>query len=50
MPVAIIVAEKEDEDPLKGMQQAKKYLECEPFEVKYVLPVTGIFMENTIIS
>ena len=34
--VAVLEAKKEDEDPLKGMQQAKKYPECERFEVKYV--------------
>ena len=34
LPVAVLEAKKEDEDPLKGMQQAKKYSECERFEVK----------------
>jgi type I restriction enzyme R subunit len=28
LPVAVLEAKKEDEDPLKGMQQAKKYDEC----------------------
>ncbi|MGD1890849.1 MAG: DEAD/DEAH box helicase family protein [Cyclobacteriaceae bacterium] len=41
LPVAVIEAKKEDEDPLKGMQQAKKYSECERFEVKYVFASNG---------
>jgi type I restriction enzyme R subunit len=41
LPVAVLEAKKEDEDPLKGMQQAKKYSECERFEVKYVFSSNG---------
>ncbi|MCC5931054.1 MAG: DEAD/DEAH box helicase family protein [Cyclobacteriaceae bacterium] len=41
LPVAVLEAKKENEDPLKGMQQAKKYSECERFEVKYVFASNG---------
>jgi type I restriction enzyme, R subunit len=41
LPVAVLEAKKEDEDPLKGMQQAKNYSECERFEVKYVFASNG---------
>jgi type I restriction enzyme R subunit len=41
LPVAVLEAKKEDEDPLKGMQQAKKYSECERLEVKYVFASNG---------
>ena len=41
LPVAVFEAKKEDEDPLKGMQQAKKYSECERFEVKYCFASNG---------
>lgn len=41
LPVAVLEAKKEDEDPLAGMQQAKKYSECERFEVKYVFASNG---------
>jgi type I restriction enzyme, R subunit len=41
LPVGVIEAKKEDEDPLKGMQQAKGYSECERFEVKYVFATNG---------
>ncbi len=41
LPVAVLEAKKEDEDPLKGMQQAKKYSECQRFEVKYVFASNG---------
>lgn len=41
LPVAVLEAKKEDEDPLKGMQQAKKYAECKRFEVKYVFASNG---------
>lgn len=36
LPVAVLEAKKESEDPLKGMQQAKGYTDCERFDVKYV--------------
>jgi type I restriction enzyme R subunit len=41
LPVAVLEAKREDEDPLAGMQQAKKYSECERFEVKYVFASNG---------
>ena len=36
LPVAVLEAKKESEDPLKGMQQAKGYADCQRFDVKYV--------------
>jgi len=41
LPVAVLEAKKEDEDPLKGMQQAKTYSECKRFEIKYVFASNG---------
>ncbi len=41
LPVVVLEAKKEDEDPLKGMQQAKNYSECKRFEVKYVFASNG---------
>lgn len=41
LPVGVLEAKKEDEDPLKGMQQAKGYADCERFEVKYVFATNG---------
>ena len=41
LPVAILEAKKEDEDPLKGMQQAKSYSECERFDAKYIFSTNG---------
>ncbi len=41
LPVAVLEAKKEDEDPLKGMQQAKGYANCQRFEVKYVFASNG---------
>jgi type I restriction enzyme, R subunit len=41
LPVAILEAKREDEDPLKGMQQAKGYSECERFEAKYIFSTNG---------
>jgi type I restriction enzyme R subunit len=41
LPVAILEAKKEDEDPLKGMQQAKGYAECERFDAKYIFSTNG---------
>ena len=41
LPVAVLEAKKEAEDPLKGMQQAKGYADCERFEVKYVFSTNG---------
>jgi len=41
LPVAVLEAKKESEDPLKGMQQAKGYADCERFDVKYVFATNG---------
>ncbi len=41
LPVAVLEAKKESEDPLKGMQQAKGYADCERFDVKYVFSTNG---------
>lgn len=41
LPVAILEAKKEDEDPLKGMQQAKDYAECKRFDAKYIFSTNG---------
>ena len=41
LPVAVLEAKKQDEDPLKGMQQAKGYADCKRFDVKYVFATNG---------
>lgn len=41
LPVGVLEAKKESEDPLKGMQQAKGYADCRRFEVKYVFSTNG---------
>ena len=41
MPVGVLEAKKESEDPLKGMQQAKGYADCQRFDVKYVFATNG---------
>lgn len=41
MPVAVLEAKKESEDPLKGMQQAKGYADCQRFDVQYVFASNG---------
>jgi type I restriction enzyme, R subunit len=41
LPVAILEAKKEGEDPLKGMQQAKGYADCERFDAKYIFSTNG---------
>ena len=41
LPVAVLEAKKENEDPLKGMQQAKGYADCKRFDVKYVFATNG---------
>jgi len=41
LPVAVLEAKKETEDPLKGMQQAKNYADCKRFDVKYVFATNG---------
>ena len=41
LPVGVLEAKKEDEDPLKGMQQAKGYADCERFDAKYIFSTNG---------
>ena len=41
LPVGVLEAKKESEDPLKGMQQAKGYADCQRFDVKYVFSTNG---------
>jgi type I restriction enzyme R subunit len=41
LSVAILEAKKEDEDPLKGMEQAKGYSDCERFDAKYIFSTNG---------
>jgi type I restriction enzyme R subunit len=41
LPVGVLEAKKQSEDPLKGMQQAKGYADCQRFEVKYVFSTNG---------
>lgn len=41
LPIAILEAKKEWEDPLKGMQQAKGYSDCERFDAKYIFSTNG---------
>lgn len=41
LPVAVLEAKKEAEDPLKGMQQAKGYSDCRRHDVKYVFATNG---------
>lgn len=41
LPVAVLEAKKEGDDPLKGMQQAKGYANCERYDVKYVFATNG---------
>ena len=41
MPIAVLEAKKEDEDPLKGMQQAKGYAACKRFDTQYVFSTNG---------
>lgn len=41
LPVGVLEAKREDEDPLKGMQQAKSYADCQRFKVKYVFSTNG---------
>lgn len=41
LPVAVLEAKRESADPLKGMQQAKNYSDCERFDVKYVFATNG---------
>ncbi len=41
LPIAVLEAKKESDDPLKGMQQAKGYADCQRFDVKYVFATNG---------
>ncbi|MBI5618160.1 MAG: DEAD/DEAH box helicase family protein [Gammaproteobacteria bacterium] len=41
MPVAVLEAKKESDDPLKGMQQARGYADTLRFDVKYVFATNG---------
>lgn len=41
LPVGVLEAKKQNEDPLKGMQQAKGYADCKRFDVKYVFASNG---------
>ncbi len=41
LPVGVLEARKESEDPLKGMQQAKNHADCQRFDVKYVFATNG---------
>jgi len=41
LPVAVLEAKKESEDPFKGMQQAKGYADCRRHDVKYVFATNG---------
>lgn len=41
LPVGVLEAKKEGEDPLKGMQQAKGYADCKRFDAKYVFATNG---------
>ncbi len=41
LPVGVIEAKAETEDPLKGMQQAKGYGDCTRFHVQYVFATNG---------
>lgn len=41
MPVAVLEAKKEADDPLKGMQQARGYADTSRFDVKYVFSTNG---------
>ena len=41
LPVGVIEAKHEGEDPLKGMQQARGYADCSRFNVHYVFATNG---------
>ncbi|MDR2506552.1 MAG: hypothetical protein LBD67_00915 [Candidatus Accumulibacter sp.] len=41
LPVAVLEAKRENEDPLKGMEQAKAYADCTRFDVQYVFATNG---------
>jgi type I restriction enzyme R subunit len=51
LPVAVLEAKKENEDPLKGMQQAKGYADCKRFDVKYAFASNGhLYGEHDFVS
>jgi len=41
LPVAVLEAKRESEDPLAGMEQAKGYADCTRFDVPYVFASNG---------
>ncbi|MBK9440606.1 MAG: N-6 DNA methylase [Comamonadaceae bacterium] len=41
LPVGVVEVKREEEDPLKGMQQARAYADCKRFDVKYVFASNG---------
>ncbi len=41
LPIGVIEAKAETEDPLKGMQQAKGYADCTRFHVQYIFATNG---------
>jgi type I restriction enzyme R subunit len=41
LPVAVLEAKRESEDPFKGMEQAKGYADCTRFDVQYVFASNG---------
>jgi type I restriction enzyme, R subunit len=41
LPIGVIEAKAEAEDPIKGMQQAKGYADCTRFSVQYVFSTNG---------
>lgn len=41
LPIGVIEAKKQNDDPLKGMQQAKGYADCTRFHVQYVFATNG---------
>ncbi|MFT3780262.1 MAG: DEAD/DEAH box helicase family protein [Ottowia sp.] len=41
LPVAVLEAKRESDDPLKGMEQAKSYADCKRFDVQYVFASNG---------
>jgi hypothetical protein len=41
LPVAVLEAKREDDDPLRGLQQARGYADTLRFDVKYVFSTNG---------
>lgn len=46
MPTAVLEAKKESDAPLKDMQQAKAYADCDRYEVKYVFSTSAAAMDS----